>query len=332
MKEDPSVLIIQTAFLGDVVLATALVESIHAQLPKAAIDFVVRKGNEGLLQGNPGLRHVYIFDKAEKYKNLMTLVSEFRNAKYDWVINVQRFATTGLMTALSGGQITIGFDKNPLSFLFSKRVSHAIGDVHEVTRNLSLLAPLGIQTSARPRLYPSSAQFDKVKQYQTATYVTVSPASVWFTKQWPAEQWIDFIGKLRGMSIHLLGAPGDVELCDRIRTALPTLPVTNLAGRLSLLESAALMAGAKMNFVNDSAPLHLASAMNAPVTAVFCSTVPDFGFGPLSDQSYVVQTNEQLDCRPCGLHGYHACPQGHFKCATSIRAEQLMAGIRSDGQ
>ena len=98
----------------------------------------------------------------------------------------------------------------------------------------------------------------------------------------------------------------------------------NLSGKLSLLESAALMKDAMMNYVNDSAPMHIASAMNAPVCAVYCSTVPDFGFGPLSEQSFVVEVKEKLSCRPCGLHGHKACPQGHFRCAMDIESNQLL--------
>jgi len=82
-----------------------------------------------------------------------------------------------------------------------------------------------------------------------------------------------------------------------------------------------------MNFVNDSAPMHLASAVNAPVTAIFCSTVPSFGFGPLSEKSIVIETKEKLDCRPCGLHGFKACPKGHFKCAYSISNEELISSL-----
>jgi heptosyltransferase-2 len=78
------------------------------------------------------------------------------------------------------------------------------------------------------------------------------------------------------------------------------------------------MQKAEMNYVNDSAPLHLCSATNAPVTAFFCSTIKDFGFGPLSDKSIVVETSEILDCRPCGLHGYKECPKGNFKCGFGI--------------
>ena len=84
------------------------------------------------------------------------------------------------------------------------------------------------------------------------------------------------------------------------------------------------MQNAKMNYVNDSAPMHIASAMNAPTTAIFCSTIPAFGFGPLSDNSKIVETLEKLDCRPCGIHGYSACPKGHFKCGFGIEIKNVL--------
>ena len=116
-------------------------------------------------------------------------------------------------------------------------------------------------------------------------------------------------------TIFILCASLDAEVCDYIAAVSQRDKVVNLAGKIALPASAALMQGAVMNYVNDSAPLHLASAMNAPVTAVFCSTVPEFGFTPLSDNTTIWQTSESLDCRPCGLHGYEACPKGHFKCS-----------------
>ena len=79
-----------------------------------------------------------------------------------------------------------------------------------------------------------------------------------------------------------------------------------------------------MNYVNDSAPMHFASAVNAPITAVYCSTLPSFGFGPLSNKNFVVETEVKLSCRPCGLHGKKACPLKHFKCAFTIREQQLL--------
>ena len=93
------------------------------------------------------------------------------------------------------------------------------------------------------------------------------------------------------------------------------------------MESAALMKDAVMNFVNDSAPMHLASAVNAPLCTIYCSTVPGFGFGPLSDISEVIEVDEELNCRPCGLHGHRSCPEGHFKCALEISNEKIQAVI-----
>jgi heptosyltransferase-2 len=100
-----------------------------------------------------------------------------------------------------------------------------------------------------------------------------------------------------------------------------------LAGKLNFLSSAALMEKAKMNYTNDSAPLHFASATDAPVTAIFCSTVPAFGFYPLSSKSFIAETDEKLPCRPCSLHGLKACPLGHFKCAYTIPTSKLLATL-----
>ena len=325
MEQLRSVLIIQTAFIGDVILATALVESLHEKFPAASIDFVVRNGNEELLVDHPVIRNLFVLDKRHKYKSLLSLVKAFRKNHYEYVINVQRFATTGLMTILAGSRNTIGFDKNPLSMFFSKRVPHVIGELHEVERNQRLLEAFNITARSKPRLFPSRKQFEKVQEFKTGVYITVSPASVWFTKQWPVEKWIEFLeGVDSKWRIFLLGAADDVACCKTILDGIPEKNVLNLAGKLSLLESAALMKDAHMNFVNDSAPMHLASAMNAPVTAVYCSTLPSFGFGPLSDAAFVVETTESLECRPCGLHGLRNCPQGHFKCARTISPEQLL--------
>jgi len=326
-----SFLIIQTAFIGDVVLATALIEKLHRYYPEATIDFLLRKGNEGLLKAHPYLREVLIWDKKiDKQKNLFDLLKKIRANKYDVVINVQRFAATGILTAFSGAGETIGFNKNPLSFLFTNRVRHIVSTqerpLHEIQRNQKLIEKLTDALPEKPRLYPSAADRQKVAQYKQAIYICVAPASVWYTKQFPAEKWISFIRKVpSGIIVYLLGAPGDADLCEQIKLKSEAGErVVNLAGKLGFLESAALQEGAIMSYVNDSAPMHFASAMNAPVTAVYCSTLPAFGFGPLSDKSYIVEVKEKLPCRPCGLHGRKACPLKHFDCAMKITDEQLL--------
>lgn len=325
------ILLIQTAFTGDVVLATPVLEKLHRFFPEAKIDFCLRKGNESLLKDHPFVNEVLIFDKKnQKIRNLFRLLSKIRKNKYDLVVNMHRFASSGFLAGFSGAKEKIGFDKNPLSFLLTKKITHEIGTgKHEVRRNLELIEHLTDSLAERPKLYPSDSDRKMISYHlNLGEYVCMAPTSVWFTKQWPEEKWVELIQLIpKNIRIFLLGGPSDTPLCESILKRSRRENMANLCGQLSFLQSAALMEKAKMNYVNDSAPMHFASAMNAPVTAIYCSTVPSFGFGPLSDVSRVIETTEKLTCRPCGLHGYRECPEVHFKCALTIDANSAMGKL-----
>lgn len=324
-------LIIQTSFIGDVVLATAVAEKLHAFYPDASIDFLLRKGNESLLKGHPFINQVLIWDKQEgKKRNLLRMALRVRSMRYTHVINLHRFGSTGFITFLSGAKHKIGFDKSPFSFCYTRKVEHIIADpyttpVHETERNQMLIADLTDEQPALPKLYPGEDDYHRVRALQTTPYICIAPASVWFTKQFPTQKWIELIDHLPAdHKVYLLGALSDEGMAKAIINNTLHRNVTSLCGSISFLQSAALMQGAAMNYVNDSAPLHFASAVDAPVTAVFCSTVPAFGFGPVRENGKVVEIAEHLYCRPCGLHGHKACPEGHFRCAIDIKKEQLL--------
>ncbi|MFH1121377.1 MAG: glycosyltransferase family 9 protein [Bacteroidota bacterium] len=329
------ILIIQTASLGDVILSTALAESLHKGFPAASIDYLVKKGYEGLFNGHPFIRKVRIWNKKnDKYRNLIQLALSVRKTRYDSVINVQRFFTSGFLTAVSGAPFRSGFDKNPLSFTFSHKVRHKIGvegnGEHETERNHHLIDAMPGVSISKPALYPSNADFDTINQWKSSRYITISPASLWFTKQYPVYKWIEFINNIpEDIRIILLGASDDADICNDIHARARHPEVISLAGKLGFLQSAAIMKNALMNYVNDSAPMHLASAVNAPVTVVYCSTVPAFGFGPLSVNAGIIEASPKPDCRPCGLHGHLQCPEGHFKCAETIKTEQLLYRLES---
>lgn len=319
--QNPKFLVVQTAFIGDAILATALLEKIHQHYPNSQIDYLVRRGNDGLFSGHPFIHELLIWDKkGGKYKNLFRILKSIRKTKYDYLINLQRFASTGIFAGFSKARQIIGFKKNPFSFLFTKKLPHEIGNgKHEVERNQLLILEFTDEEAALMKLYPSEKDFKTTQKFKTGKYITISPASVWYTKQFPTEKWLDYLKTVDAEQIvYLLGGPGDKSLCEEIKRDSRNEKVEVLAGSLSFLESAALMRDAEMNFTNDSAPLHIASAMDAPVTAVFCSTVPNFGFGPRSSNAKVVEIEEKLDCRPCGLHGKKECPKEHFKCGYNI--------------
>jgi heptosyltransferase-2 len=322
MKNIPQkILIIQTAFIGDAILASSMVETWVHSYPSSQIDVLVRKGNESLFESNPHVNKVLIWDKKKhKYRNLFALLMKIRKAKYDAVFNVQRFFATGFLSAFSGAAFISGFKNNPLSAFFDLKVEFdtEIGK-HETERNAALMAPF-IQTAAsKPKLYPTPADHDLCQEYKKGPYICIAPTSVWFTKQWPAENWIQLINSFdKETVVYLLGAPSDFEACEAIRKACQHENTVNLAGKLSFLQSASLMRDASMNYVNDSAPMHIASSMNAPTVAIYCSTLPSFGFGPLSDDAKIVEYLGELPCRPCGLHGKSKCPEGHFNCSNTL--------------
>ena len=193
------ILVIQTAFIGDAILGTSLLEKLHQEHPKAKIDYLVRNGNQSLFDGHPYLNEVLVWNKQQaKYSELFSVLKLVRSENYDAVFNIQRYAASGILTAFSGAKMKVGYKDNPLSFLFSKSVEHRFGNgfesVHEVDRVLDLVG----EKSKRclPRLYPTETDLNSVSEYKKKPFVTIAPASVWFTKQFPIEKWIEFVNEI----------------------------------------------------------------------------------------------------------------------------------------
>ena len=304
------VLFIQTAFIGDAILGTAAVHALHDQ--GFQVDVLVRKGNEIFYQGQPNVNQVWVWDKKKKWKSWWTLLRGVRRVKYDKIYLAQRFFTMGLFSLLSGASEKIGYSQGWWSQFYNVRIPHRWGDhVHEVQRLMDLV---GSEKLFRPFL---EVQAHHVSLPE-CPYITISPASVWQTKQAPLSVWQQVLYRHENKKVLLLGGPTDFAFLQECMSQLKHPNMEIKAGQYSLLQSGYVMKHAVMNFVNDSGPLHLCSATNAPVTAFFCSTVPAFGFGPLSDVSVVLETKEELPCRPCGMHGHSRCPKWHFKCGNII--------------
>jgi ADP-heptose:LPS heptosyltransferase len=317
-------LIIQTSFLGDVILATAVIEKLYSFYPDGDIDFLVRKGNESVLQNNPKLNEVLVWDKKNnKYGNLFKIIAQVRDKEYDYVINLHRFGSSGLVTFSSGAKFSSGFHNNPFAFSYTHKYKHILGNgMHEVERNQQLISFLTDSTYAKPKIYPRENDYELTSKYKSEKYICIAPGSVWATKRLPLEKWVEICNRYAG-KIYIIGSPEENELALEVMALTKNKQIESLCGVLTLLQTAAMIQDAAMNYVNDSAPLHLCSAMNAACTAFFCSTVPEFGFGPLADGALTIQTDLFLDCKPCGVHGFKVCPRGHFKCGHTIDINKL---------
>jgi len=323
MSQVSKVLIIQTAFLGDAVLLTSLLEKIRIESPNTTIHILIRKGFEDVFNAYPysNLGQVWTYNKSIKLKSWWALHQELAKEKFDQVFVAQRFFGMGLLSISIGAKKVIGFDKNPLSLFFNEKVAHEFGQgKHEIERNTQLLTSwLGSQVH-RPFL-DASQRGHFSSDLPAHNYLCISPGSVWETKRFPVHKWIDFIRLLpRDLVIVLMGSRAEKHLSDEITQAFSedSRKIQNACGRYNLLEALSVFQQSLMSFVNDSGPLHLCSAVNTPTVAIFCSTIPAFGFGPLAEKHKIIEVKEKLSCRPCGDHGKKSCPEIHFNCANSI--------------
>ena len=154
-------LIIQTAHLGDTILATAIPEKLKKYYPSSSIDFFIRKGNEDIFLDNPNINNLFVWDKKNnKYQNLISLIKTLRQKKYDYVFNLQRFYSSALVTILSNANTKVGFNKTLFQLFYDKRINHTIkNNIHEIERNNKLIEfitdnkPEKPKSSKRPNFY-----------------------------------------------------------------------------------------------------------------------------------------------------------------------------------
>ncbi len=333
---EPKFLIIQTAFIGDVILALPLVQVLRRNFPNSKIDFMLIPKTSELLKNHPDIDEVIVFDKKGNDKGLRGLIkiSKIVSAKnYDVAIIPHRSFRSAVIPFLAGVKIRIGFDKSPFNFLYTNVVNYK--KIHEIERNLSLLEPLGIKVNSKefPTLFPSDDDknyIDKILSNVGSKLIGIAPGSIWATKRWLKERFAELVGLLvkDGFAVVLIGGAEDFELCEEIKKHSGFKDVYNFCGKLSLLQSAELIRRCILLVSNDSAPMHIAVAMRTPVVAIFGPTIPEFGFYPYGDRDRVVQV-ENLYCRPCGIHGGRKCPEGHFKCMRLIETKTVYEEVKS---
>jgi heptosyltransferase II len=324
-------LVIQTSFLGDVILTTPLIEELSRRGP---VDALVTPEGAAVLANNPHLRAVIRYDKRNSYGSALGLwqtIREIRAARpYDKVYLAQGSFRSGLLAMMTGARERIGFASSTGRMLYTTEVRYR-PELHHAARVWSLAmanvdgAPS--ELPIRPRLYPSDDDRRLVDGFlrrdgdPDAPFVVLAPGSAWGTKRWP--YYVELARSLAtDLRVAIVGSAADSAIAAEIAAAAGRGRVVNTVGSLSLLASAELIGRAQAIVTNDSAPLHLASAMGTPTLAIFGPTVPEFGFGPLAERS-VVAGHEHLGCRPCHRHGPQRCPLGHWRCMRELTVDHI---------
>jgi len=327
-------LIVQTAFIGDVVLTLPLASALRREGFEPA--FLVVPRTAELPASHPDVSEVVIYDKKGRdggLPGLLRTAGEVRRGRFDLAVLPHPSLRSALLALLGGVPERIGFSSSAFGFLYTASVPYG-REAHKVLRNLSLLGPIGVSSPPPepPWLIPEreheevALSFLREHGLEGRPKVALAPGSVWPTKRWLPEGFRRVAEALVGMGVGvvLVGGAEDRELCERIARGLSPKPAV-AAGRTSIMESAALLKFCSVLVSNDSAPVHIASAVGTPVVAIFGPTVPAFGFGPYGPGHGVVELD--LPCRPCSVHGGRRCPEGHFMCMRGITPEMVLKEV-----
>jgi len=334
-----NILIIQTAFLGDVILTLPLLQKLKEKFPDASIDFLCIPETSELVKNNPYINEIISYDKKNSgLFGFISLIKNLRSKNYDLLISPHRSFRSSLISFLSSSEKTVSFEKSSLSFLYNEKVNYQ-NDIHEIKRNLSLISAFGITSDEiiKPELFVSVQDRRKIDslfyEYRVKPeekFVTIAPGSVWFTKKFPEEKFAKLCDLLFNVNtkIFLIGGKKDKPASDFIQNNSKNRNIINVTGNLSIMESAELIKRSKVLVTNDSAPLHIANAVETDVIAIFGATVPAFGFYPIGENDVIVETNG-LSCRPCGIHGGKKCPIGTFVCMKDIDERLISIAIKN---
>ena len=327
-------LVIQTSFIGDTVLTTPLLAQLANRGP---VDVVTTPASAALLAGHPAVREAIAYDKRGADAGIagfLRMVRRLRAGEYDIAFLAQGSLRSAALALLARIPSRIGFSTSGGAWLYTKRVAYR-EDLHHAARLLQLARPNGREPTPeelRPVLVPGDQERAAVdallREHGIApgdALIALAPGSVWGTKRWP---YYPQLAATLGSMAHVIvvGSADDTPLAADIKAFAPSS--VDATGRLSLLASAELLRRAAILVTNDSAPEHLASAVDTPTIALFGPTVPEFGFGPLATRSAVLGLDD-LACRPCDRHGPARCPLGHHRCMRDLSPERVAERVRA---
>lgn len=339
MNSAPRILVIQTAYLGDVTLTIPLIQQIHEHFPEAQIDYLTAPRAANVIETNPYLRNVLPYDKYGWDRGIAGFwrwVKLLRTKQYDYALIIHRSLRSALLAYLSGIKKRIGFSTSTGAWFFTDIIPYKL-TIHEIDRNLQLLLPLGVNCSGlRPQIYPTPEDeqiidnfFKEYSLKENENIIGLAPGSAWATKRMPEEKYAELIRLLaerKKSRLILFGGRDDILLCNSIQQK-SGIECIIAAGRFTPRQSAAALRRVKILVTNDTGALHLGVAAPTRVVAIFGPTVPAFGFYPYGQEHRIIELS--LPCRPCSPHGTKQCPLKHFRCMKDISSAMIFQVIES---
>ncbi|MCF7810278.1 glycosyltransferase family 9 protein [bacterium] len=333
ISERGKILVIQTAFLGDIILLTSLLQGIKKSFPDVELHVLTRPEGLNILREQSD--NIIAFDKHERSKlneRWKELVVNLKNQKYDAALIPHRSFRSGMTALKAGIPIRIGFKRGLASRFMTHRIKYKF-KTYEGERNLELLKVISDDDyDPLPRLIISeddekfTDNLLRSMRLKENEFAVLAPGSVWKSKCWSHSNYqrlSDIIENEYNLPVVTIGSREEVGICDKIVSEHNR----NLAGFVNLMKSAAIVKRAKFLISGDTAPAHIATAVRTKQVIIFGSTSPCFGFAPDIPDTRIIE--EKLWCRPCSDHGRNFCPNlGKYKCLENISADMVVEKVK----
>lgn len=362
MQTEKKILVLHTAFLGDLLLAIPFFLKLRQLYPEYKLDLICRKHVGEFFTKTQLVDRVFEVKKGDSaaYKQIQNMLSQ---TSYELFFCPHQSLRSFFFSLKVHAALKIAY-KLPFNiFGFSHRVKKnkslpeslrvmqlLIPVYPEVEKQIAKLAeenkfyqtqdkllsktPEGFRLDLSERISSDKFSLFSLKKKleipdKANKWIYVFPGSVWETKKWSLEHYKSLVGMLlaKDYKVFLMGAPGEEKLCESIFQSFRTNQnIFNYSGLTSVYESALLISQCDLVIGNDSASSHLATVCDKKLITFFGPTVLSFGYRPWGDKVYVFQ-NESLKCRPCGPHGHQKCPIGTHECMKSLKPLEVFQFI-----
>jgi heptosyltransferase-2 len=330
------ILILRLSSIGDIILTTPLIRLLRRKFPSARIDYVLKKKFAPLLEDNPNLDRLITFDTAAGWRELVKIRSQIKKSQYDLIIDIHKNFRSFFMSRFLPGIKVVVYRKYIL-----KRVALVLlgwNFYQEIipvpSRYLESVAEYGIRDdNAGPEFFPQKSTLTRMKEeirnhglISDRLTIGIAAGAGFETKRWPEENYTRValsLKKSTGAQALLFGDKGDRVITEKIRARLGPDAI-DLAGQLSLMETACAIDQCDLVLSNDTGLMHLAAALKKKTLAIFGPTTREFGFFPQGHHTRVVE-HPHLTCRPCTHLGSRSCPKDHFRCMKEISPETVVS-------
>ena len=335
--EIQNILIIRFSSIGDIVLSTPLVRALRKRFPEARIDFVIKQEFAELMQTNPHVTTVYVYDKQSGMRGLLAFAQQLRHNRYDLLVDIHKNYRSYLLRFVTHPSQIVSYSKQIVQrTLLIKTGLNQYGEILQIPeRYLKPLQAFGVVNDDQGlELFPTEAHWSRVAAIFRQERLADGEVAIGFgsiaahpLKQWPVERFIELGRQLvqrYGARILLFGGPQDLQGVTRIAAQIPNSPLI-LCGKLSFLEVAAAIQRCAVFVGNDTGTIHIAAAMQRNVVALFGPTVEEFGYYPYRTRSIVI--SKPLSCRPCTPTGKGVCKIKTHACLKEISTAEVFQAV-----